>query len=121
MSDYPVNPVFEGNDVKDAQGRLLNVVGAQDWLGGTFKVGDQVMYCIAAGRGQMMAIGTIQKMRAKLLNNRWTGDYWRIEVQVITEKTSGAWGNEKRTRPAWVNPMNITSMVGVVDTGADVV
>ena len=70
-----------------------------DWLGNRVEVGDVVMYAIAAGRGQQMAMGTVEQIVA-------TGDTYK--VQVLTEKTSGRWGNGPRTRPAWVNPMNIT-------------
>lgn len=130
MTAYPINPVFEGTPEEDSEGRLLHVVGAQDWLGGTFRVGDRVMYCIGAGQGQMMAIGVVQKMRAKMVQRTqwdpssmsWVQNVsiWEIEVQVITEKTSSGWNNEKRTRAAWVNPMNITALPAV-DTSAGVV
>jgi len=108
----------------------LDTVSAIDWLGHRFSVGDRVMYCIGAGRGQMMAIGTVQKMRAKsmtrLVSWEWEGEgdnrrrvndvheqYWEVQVQVLTEKTSGSWDNKQRSRPAWVNPMNITAIEGV--------
>ena len=77
-------------------------VAATDWRGNRFSVGDMVMYCVGAGRGQMMAEGRVLQIRP--------GKYTTIEVQVLTERTSGAWNNGKRTRPAWVNPMNITAL-----------
>lgn len=103
MSDYtwhPSAPVF------DTDGAC---VGATDWRGNRFRVGDKVMYCIGAGRGQVMAIGEVLQMEHKTV--KW-GDRTRDEfrVQVLTEATSGSWGNEKRTRPAWVNEMNITAI-----------
>lgn len=117
-------------------------VSAEDWLGNRFGVGDLVMYCISAGRGQMMAIGRVQKLRvagtskktrrltekaaALSYEERWklprdeqweTVDVpqhlWVVEVQVLTDRTSGRWSNERRTRPAWVNEMNITAVKGM--------
>lgn len=99
-------------------------LSAVDWLNQRFHLGDTVMYCIGAGRGQMMAIGTVKQIRAKKragwhwekqpdttwerVDDNLDDPYTEIEVQVLTEKTSGSWDNTKRTRPAWVNPMNIT-------------
>lgn len=129
---YPSEGEFD-NDGK--------VVSAEDWLGNRFRVGDLVMYCISAGRGQMMAVGKVVAMRVlagqetmSVLNDKYVPDNsnynmdsngnkrWvfierpkherQIEVQVLTERTSGRWGNERRSRPAWVNPMNITSVNG---------
>lgn len=120
---YPREPEW------DADG---NVIGATDWLGNVFKVGDQVTYCIGAGRGQMMAIGRVLKLKNEVKQRMefrepkkgetpnykgpYTGlDYVRyrvlydcITVQVLTLKTSGP--SAKRTKPAWVNPMNITAL-----------
>jgi hypothetical protein len=102
-----------------------SVVAATDWLGNRFKIGDVVMYCISAGRGQMMAFGRVQKMRFPEFD---VGQHWdnatmaytpldtserQVEVQVLTESTSGNWNNEKRTRASWVNPMNITAVIGM--------
>ncbi len=78
-------------------------VAATDWRGNRFCVGDMVMYCIGAGRGQMMAEGRVLHIRKNL-------SYPQIEIQVLTERTSGSWNNGKRTRPAWVNAMNITAI-----------
>lgn len=73
-----------------------------DWLGNRVEVGDVVMYAIGARRGQQMAMGTVQQIEA-------TGStYEPYKVQVLTEKTSGHWSNGPRTKPAWVNPTNIT-------------
>lgn len=100
-------------------------VSAVDWLGNRFKLGDLVMYCIGAGRGQMMALGRVQRIRAHKQSPYWDAEArkqvkdgwrWEVEVQVLTERTSGRWGNEARTKPAWVNPMNITLFV---DPAAD--
>jgi hypothetical protein len=125
----PANPIF-----KDGA-----VASAEDWLGNRFAVGEQVAYCIGAGRGQMMAIGTVLEIRAKAMKgNRyryavpgevptrvvdWSHvgrgkvhlidldeDYHAISVKVLTRKTSGNWNNEHRTRPAWVNAINITAL-----------
>lgn len=100
------------------------LVGGIDWLGNEFRIGDEVMYCISAGRGQMMAIGKVVAVRA-LPISEWANPHERenegyryrseivgakVEVQVLTERTSGAWNNKTRTRPAWVNEMNITAM-----------
>lgn len=111
------------------------LVGGIDWLGNAFRIGDLVMYCISAGRGQMMAVGEVVAIRAKPVTEwanqdeyaEWhagtrTRENYRpryeivdavVEVQVLTAKTSGSWDNKARTRPAWVNSMNITSMKGV--------
>lgn len=78
---------------------------ARDWLGRTFQLGSRVMYCIGAGRGQMMAYGVVVDMA---IANQHNPEWGEIEVKVLTERTSGKWDNEARTRPAWVNPMNIT-------------
>lgn len=130
--DIPHSPEFEGN----------RCVSAVDWLGNRFRVGEQVMYCIGAGRGQMMAIGEVIQIKHEVRQHRsyrdaepgeepdwggWTDtrghtwparmsvytDYDYVTVQVRTLKTSGHWGNEERTRPAWVNPMNITALSAV--------
>lgn len=104
------------------------VVCAKDWLGNRFCVGDVVMYCIGAGRGQMMAFGRVLKIKS-VVCHRWktraaaegetpTRGVWvdeedtydEVTVQVLTERTSGRWDNKKRTRPAWPNPMNITAL-----------
>lgn len=141
MTHYPTDPVFSDTpvygtrDSYDAENNYkaikvpdenvrLDVLSATDWLGSAFRLGDTVMYCIGAGRGQMMALGTVQAIRAwyrkRLVSRDWSvpGDrsrdvyeaYWDVEVQVLTQKTSGAWNNKERTRPAWVNPMNITAL-----------
>lgn len=118
---------------RDSTGR---VVGACDWLGRRFVLGDTVMYCIGAGRGQMMAIGTVEEI-ASITETRWQhrppkpGEtptrtitstdppillvdeevpFDRVSVRVHTLVTSGAWDNARRTKPAWVNPMNITAL-----------
>jgi hypothetical protein len=102
-------------------------LSAVDWLGRRFHLNDRVMYCIGAGRGQVMAIGTIQQIRAQrrmqYQRDPETGwpvsprvelgyEFSEIEVQVLTEKTSGHYDNTTRTKPAWVNPMNITALPG---------
>lgn len=112
--------------IRDQDGNLLALT---DWLGRTYRVGDRVMYCIGAGRGQMMAIGRILKFREEPdwrwryrdpepgeepnwnfagSKVRYREDYIEYGVQVLTERTSGHYDNEQRTRPAWVNIMNIT-------------
>lgn len=109
----------------DTNGRTwrTDVLEATDWLGHRFRPGDKVMYCVAAGRGQMMAIGTVKAIRCRQYESQtWDRETqthgkelrWEFEVQVLTTKTSGHWGNKQRTRPAWVNPMNITSVSGFV-------
>lgn len=123
----------------DAQGEPIS---AEDWLGNRFGIGDLVVYCISAGRGQMMAIGRVQQLRVRenTKTRRQTKEQyrhldwrerqqipyaeleetidvpqhlWVVEVQILTERTSGHWGNERRTRPAWVNEMNITAVKGI--------
>lgn len=129
----------------DAEG-TGTVTSAVDWQGNRFHVGETVMYCIGAGRGQMMAIGTVLLIKAEKVGRRFArlprdGDpldkihfhwnyavkkydqdkpfvwdeveYDEITVQVLTSKTSGRWDNKQRTRPAWVNPMNITAIAQV--------
>ncbi len=121
----PHSPGYEGN----------KVVSAVDWRGNTFRVGDQVIYCIGAGRGQMMAVGTVLQIKVDRLfrtdavttdsddpdaytqpwfkPGRYLKDiripYDDVKVQVRTLKTSGRWDNQERSKPAWVNPMNITA------------
>ena len=113
-----------------------HVVSAVDWRGNRFRIGDTVMYCIGAGRGQMMALGTVVQIRSEEKTRRegrraepgetptrildwhdppvpWVDfdvPYDDVTVQVLTETTSGRWNNETRSKPAWVNPMNITAM-----------
>lgn len=119
MSLHPSSPTFSDTPVWDANDKRTDVLSAVDWLGNRFKVGDQVLYCIAAGRGQMMALGEVRAIRAwENMRKDWdreTREYiagFEVEVQVVTQRTSGSWNNKQRTRPAWVNPMNITSMAG---------
>ncbi len=86
---------------------------ATDWLGQRFAVGDRVMYCVGAGRGQMMAIGRVVKIEAtpgRVWDNEVCAYGYRFRVQVLTERTSGCWNNKRRSRPAWVNEMNITAL-----------
>ncbi len=106
---HPPFPVF-----RPGSGEL---VAARDWLGNTFAVGDVVLYCVGADRGQMMAVGRVVKLEIPELGYDAqraidSGREVRREVcvQVLTAKTSGHWGNGPRTRPAWVNPMNITAL-----------
>ncbi len=73
------------------------------------------MYCVGAGRGQLMAYGVVKQIRTtpgrhynyELRDYELVDD---IEVQVLTSATSGSWNNDKRIRPAWVNPLNITAI-----------
>ncbi len=93
------------------------VISAVDWLGNRFSVGDRVLYCVGAGRGQLMAYGKVLWIKAEAkpvwdyAAKKWREDLETVTVQVLTERTSGNWGNEKRTRPALVNPLNITAIV----------
>lgn len=128
MSNHPHSPVFTDNPTYHQPGGYgtnyrTDGVAAVDWLGNPFRLGDLVMYCVGAGRGQMMALGRVKQIRAHEVDDwdyrivdgqrKWTqdGKRWDVEVQVLTEQTSGHWGNEKRTKPAWVNPMNITAFI----------
>jgi hypothetical protein len=95
----------------DAYGAIAS---AKDWRGNRVYVGDKVMYCIGAGRGQMMAIGTLLEIR---IDERPYTDYGGqrhveriIKTKVLTEATSGLWNNASRSKPAQVNPMNITAL-----------
>ncbi len=118
------------------QGKCLSAV---DWRGNRFHVGEEVMYCIGAGRGQMMAIGVVLQIKVTqrhrnvsqpcdsddpdAFTRQWfePGEYFKwvqvpfdeVTVQVRTLKTSGRWDNEERTKPAWINPMNVTTMRSV--------
>lgn len=126
---WPHSPLFgpiaifeEG--ISDGNPWLYHVESAIDWLGNRFHVGGKVMYCIAAGRGQVMAIGTVQIIRAReaLYFNPAAARYaspfsalgthtgWEVEVRVLTEKTSAIWANKRRVKPAWVRPFNITAL-----------
>lgn len=128
MSNHPHSPAFTDSPTYHQPGGYgptwrTDGVAAVDWLGNPFRLGDLVMYCIAAGRGQMMALGRVQQIRAREVDHhdyhevdgqrRWgiVGKRWDVEVQVLTEKTSGHWGNSARSKPAWVNPMNITAFI----------
>lgn len=125
MSHHPSDPFYTEepapapSEPQSTAPTYREVDSAVDWLGNRFRVGEKVIYCIGAGRGQMMAIGTVVKMRAENVKIR---SYYEpkeetrvdVTVQVLTEKSSGYWGDAPRTRPAWVNPMNITALpVGV--------
>lgn len=91
------------------------VVSALDWLGNRFSVGDTVLYCVGAGRGQLMAYGKVLKIRA-CARTKWDPEvrdvvhFEDITVSVLTERTSGEWDNGKRSRPGSVNPLNITAL-----------
>lgn len=61
MKDFPNNPR------RDAAGQII---AATDWLGNEFKLGDRVLYCISAGRGQQMAIGIVKEMTAEIREDR---------------------------------------------------
>lgn len=125
----PHSPMYSGS----------TVISAVDWLGNRFLVGDKVIYCISAGRGQLMAIGeviaiTVERYMKRTeveaepdepdaLNRPWLEpDRWfriikvpsdEVKVQVRTLKTSGKWDNAERKKPAWVNPQNITALQAV--------
>ncbi len=51
----PHSPGFVGDEM----------VSAVDWLGARFFVGNTVLYCVAAGGGQTMALGVVQKIRGE--------------------------------------------------------
>lgn len=120
---------------RDAEGV---VVAATDWLGNTFTLGEPVMYCIGAGRGQMMAVGEVIKIVSEAKQRSYMRpaeegetpattnsdggwvwddlDYDDVRVLVRTLRTSGRYDNDPRSKPAWVNPMNITALPAVVNT-----
>lgn len=128
---YPADPEF------DAEG---NCISALDWRGNRFHVGETVMYCIGAGRGQRMAIGQVLEMQAeprktkterlirpgetptRTYETTWEKTprlielieveehYHDFKIKVLTEETSGEWDGEKRTRPAWPQPVNMTAI-----------
>ena len=108
MSHHPSDP-FYTEEPAPAPGEpestapvYREVDSAVDWLGNRFRVGEKVIYCIGAGRGQMMAIGTVVKMRAenvKIYHDPKGQVRTDVTVQVLTEKSSGHWGDERRTRP----------------------
>ena len=93
--NYPHSPEY------DEEG---NIVSAIDWLGNRFYIGERVLYCISAGRGQQMAIGVVQE----IVNNYDYSYGEQLEVRILTEKS--VYDSKVRTRPAWVNQNNITSM-----------
>lgn len=108
----PSQPIFAYDD----NGECISAV---DWLGNRFWVGDTVMYCIGAGRGQVMAVGKVVSFKVEHYERSRTGrtvggvDEYRsawdkINVRVLTEKTSGMWNNKARTKPVEVNAINIT-------------
>lgn len=130
MSEHPHSPVYSDEPTfyqahEWGDKWRTDVLSAVDWLGNIFRLGEKVMYCIGAGRGQMMAIGTVKQIRTRQYEaNRWDQEsksYYKvsmveIEVQVLTERTSGHWDNEKRSKPAWVNPMNVTSLNNLIES-----
>lgn len=102
FAQHPHSPDY------DEQG---NPVSAVDWQGNRFHLGQLVYYCIGAGRGQLMAVGTVVKIRVKD-GESWNGETKQfVEVSVHTRKTAGSWDNKERSKPTWVNPINITAPV----------
>lgn len=126
MNKHPHSPTYSDTPTYYTSGYSgdewrTDALSAVDWLGNTFKLGDRVMYCIGAGRGQMMALGTVKQIRTKNVvfysydssKGRYQVPGVEVEVQVLTEKTSGNWNNGERTKPAWVNPMNVTALENI--------
>lgn len=68
----PHSPVYE---FVEGSGKSV-CVQATDWLGNTFRLGDQVIYCIGAGRGQMMAIGEV----TQIVSDHKSRTTWRHPV-----------------------------------------
>lgn len=108
----PSQPIFAYDDDEEC-------ISAVDWLGNRFWVGDMVMYCIGAGRGQVMAVGKVMSIKSEHHERSRTGhtvkgeDQYRsawdkITVKVLTERTSGLMSNGPRTKPAEVNAINVT-------------
>jgi hypothetical protein len=95
------------------------VLSAVDWLGQRFGLGDVVIYCIAAGKGQMLALGRVVDFEYIPEQRNAMRPAWvraaELYVRVLTERTSGRWNNVERSAPAWVNPMNVTLAKGVID------
>ncbi len=72
-----------------------------------------MLYCVGAGRGQLMAYGRVLKIRGVTRKRYEKGEVVDLEditVTVLTQRTSGEWGNGPRSRPAAVNPLNITAL-----------
>lgn len=127
MTRHPSKPE------SDANGKCI---AALDWRGNRFAVGDKVLYCISAGRSQLMAVGIVVQIKAAVAYRnvhqpcdaddpeaetgrdgscyrRISVPYDEVTVQVRTLKTSGRWDNTERSKPAWVNPANITAITPV--------
>lgn len=102
---HPTAPEFDNN------GSVTSVV---DWLGNRVGIGDPVIYCVGAGRGQMMAIGVVVDMEFEpgFIGTRYSSRD-QLSIRVLTEATSGNWDNKARSAPAWVNAMNVTLRAGV--------
>jgi hypothetical protein len=97
--------ITDGEFARFAGGTL---VGGTDWNSNPYAEGDWVLYAVGAGRGQAVAYGKILKIILK--NNTHSNTHLEYKVQVQTYMTSAKWGNASRTRPAYVNPMNITAL-----------
>lgn len=130
MSYYNAVYKVNGRDASIWDGQFARLskdgvpLGGVDWNGQEYSEGDWVLYAVGAGQGQMMAYGKILKI---ILKERYE-DHYEYKVQVLTYRTSGNWDNKKRTRPAYVNPMNITKLsedqrdildYGLVQAGID--
>lgn len=89
------------------------VLAATDWLGNRFAVGELVLYCVKDGQGQMMALGRVLKIKTETKYDYFSNPFELVSVQVLTAKTSGQSNNTTRTKPAWVNPLNITAIKGL--------
>lgn len=90
---------------RDSDGTIVSAV---DWLGNRFHIGDRVVYCIGAGRGQLMALGDVVKIKEQELYHGTSNT--EIKVMVHTRATSGTWDYEERRAATWVNSINITSL-----------
>lgn len=101
-----VDTYIEDGKYADFVGERL--VGGIDWNGQPYSEGDWVIYAIGAGRGQAIAYGKVLKTILK--DNGYSTTRLAYKVQVQTYMTSANWNNQSRTRPAYVNPMNVTAL-----------
>jgi len=105
--------MIDGKEVHIEDGKFADFIGETcigglDWLGQPYREGDWVIYAIGAGRGQAVAYG--QVLKTILREQSYYGGRYEYKVQVQTYMTSANWNNRSRSRPAYVNPMNVTAL-----------
>ncbi len=88
----PINPVRDSNGV---------VVEATDWLGNQVRVGEKVIYCISAGRGQQMAIGVLLELRPILVEDESKITIFGDNYGPIPASPNYGWRRHQPGEPHW--------------------